>query len=224
MKTKILGITILIAITSFTFGQERIDVLHLKNGDIVKGVIVENVPNDYVKIELTGGSILSYNYSEIMKFSKETVEQSKPQSSYASDAQKMMMYESQKKNPTTAVVLSCLLTSTGHAYAGNWGRGLLFTGGRFACVLFAVTAGIEEKTEYDPYYGYEYTTTEVTGAYSLGMLGAVVIAIWEMVDASNEVKRYNKKLYNRIYTGQPDFGFNIIPDQDGAKLMLTYNF
>jgi len=227
MRTKTIVIAILVIIASFAFGQDRIDVIHLKNGDLVKGVIVENVPNDYVRVELQGGSILTYKYNEIEKFTKEIKPTSAPpqtQPSYNTDAQKMMMYESQKKNSTTAVVLSCLLSSTGHAYAGNWGRGLLFTGGRIGCAVFAVTAGIEEKTEYDPYWGYETTTTEVTGAYTLGMLGAAVLAIWEMVDASNEVKKYNQKLYNRIYSGQPDFGFNIIPNQDGAQLMLTYNF
>ena len=56
------------------------------------------------------------------------------------------------------------------------------------------------------------------------MFGAGLFAIWEMIDASNEVKKYNQKLYNRVYLGQPSYGMNIIPKKDGDNLMLTYNF
>ena len=38
MKTKILRIAIFLTITSFAFAQERIDVIHLTNGDIVTGI------------------------------------------------------------------------------------------------------------------------------------------------------------------------------------------
>jgi hypothetical protein len=52
-------------------GQERRDVIYLKNGDVIKGIIVENVFNDYVRIEFLGGSILSYKYVDIEKITKE---------------------------------------------------------------------------------------------------------------------------------------------------------
>ena len=147
-------------------------------------------------------------------------------SSGMSDTDKMMMYESGKKNPTTAVVLSCLLTSSGHAYAGNWGRGLAFTAGRIGCGVIAITMGIKEETEtYDGgWYTIEETTTEITGMYYVGMLGATAIAIWEMIDASNQVKKYNQNLFEKVYGKKPQMGFNIIPDKNGGKLALTYNF
>ena len=138
----------------------------------------------------------------------------------------MMMYEISKKNSTTAVVLSCLLTSAGHAYAGNWGRGLGFTAGRVGCAVLAITMGIEEKTDTDDYgyYSVETTTVEINGMYYVGVLGATVIAIWEMIDASNEVKKYNANIYRRILGKEPLFGFNIIPNKSGGRLALTYSF
>jgi len=70
--TKLLIILFMLVIfCSFSLGQERIDVIHLNNGDIVKGIIIENVPNDYVRIELQGGSIFTYKYAKIAKFTKE---------------------------------------------------------------------------------------------------------------------------------------------------------
>ena len=56
---------------SYVFGQARVDVITLKNGDVLKGEIIENVPNNYVKIELPGGSMLTVKYSDIEKFSRE---------------------------------------------------------------------------------------------------------------------------------------------------------
>ena len=252
MTKSLIILFMLVIFCSFSIGQERIDVIHLNNGDIVKGIIIENVPNDYVRIELQGGSIFTYKYSKIAKFTKEmpttrpnsgnaspttspTIimqqqqqqQQSTPSSpstntpSYSNDAQKLMMYESQKKNPTTAVAFSCLLSSSGHAYAGNWGRGLMFTAARMGSYVIALTGIQEVSTE--GYY-YDYTTTELTGTYWLGMTGTLVMAIWEMVDASSEVKKYNKQLYNRIYFNQPNIGMNIIPTHDGAQLVLAYHF
>jgi len=53
---------------------ENIEVVHLNNGDVIKGTIIENVINEYVKIELQGGSILTFPYSDIEKISKENVQ------------------------------------------------------------------------------------------------------------------------------------------------------
>jgi len=143
------------------------------------------------------------------------------------EATKLMLYDSQKKSGTTAVVLSCLVTSTGHAYAGNWGRGLAFTAGRIGCSVLAITLGIEEKeVENDYYYSYE---TTITPMYYIGMLGGTMLAIWEMVDASNEVKKYNSKLYENITGKKLPLSFNFVPMKNGngkysPGLALSYNF
>jgi len=50
-----------------------IDVLNLKNGDVIKGEIKENKINEYIKIELQGGSILTYTYDQIESIEKEKV-------------------------------------------------------------------------------------------------------------------------------------------------------
>jgi hypothetical protein len=47
------------------YAQVYIDVVKLKNGDVIKGKIIENVINDHIRIELQGGSILTYQYDQI---------------------------------------------------------------------------------------------------------------------------------------------------------------
>jgi hypothetical protein len=67
------SILTIIFLLSFLHSQTTIDVVQLKNGDIIKGIITENVFNDYIRIELAGGSILTFQYSEILNITKETV-------------------------------------------------------------------------------------------------------------------------------------------------------
>ena len=70
MKKLLLFIFVL---STFSFSQNRIDVLNIKNGDIIKGKIIENKINDYIRIELQGGSILTYKYAEIEEIGFEEV-------------------------------------------------------------------------------------------------------------------------------------------------------
>jgi len=51
---------ILVLFISTVFAQSYIDIVTLKNGDIIKGQIIEYDPNKHIRIELQGGSILTY--------------------------------------------------------------------------------------------------------------------------------------------------------------------
>ena len=73
---------LIVLIPSIVFTQSYIDIVKLKNGDIVKGKIIENRIHEYVRVELQGGSILTYEYSEIASLE---VEKQKNQSFGNSD-------------------------------------------------------------------------------------------------------------------------------------------
>lgn len=70
---RILLVCLLIQIVLFScgLGQEKTDVIYLKNGDIRKGTIIENVLNDYIKLEMRDGSIFTIKYADIQKITKE---------------------------------------------------------------------------------------------------------------------------------------------------------
>jgi len=225
MKYVCVCIAILVLSISACYSQEKQDVLYLKNGDIRKGVVIENVINDYVKIQTSDGSTFTIKYADIERIAKEDKPASTVQTSTTvPDAQKMMMYEAAKKSPTMGVLLSCLLTSAGHAYADNWGRGLSFTAGRVVGIVLAVTVGIEKKTSSGYYYTTE--TLEPNAMYYVGVGASLILGIWEMIDASAEVDRYNERLYEKIM-GKPNsgVGMNLVPTKEGGgKLVLSYNF
>ncbi|MEE9463981.1 MAG: hypothetical protein V3W14_00220 [Candidatus Neomarinimicrobiota bacterium] len=64
MKRLILIILLLMA--SNVFPQE-ISRIYLNNGDIIKGRIIETVPDVSIVVELKGGSILTYQLSEVSR-------------------------------------------------------------------------------------------------------------------------------------------------------------
>lgn len=63
---------VVLAISSFAQGNYR-DVVHLKDGSIIKGIIVEQVPGKQLKIETTDGSVFVYQMNEIEKMTKEQI-------------------------------------------------------------------------------------------------------------------------------------------------------
>jgi hypothetical protein len=58
------------------------DVVYLKNGSVIKGTIVETIPEKSIKIETADGNLFVYNMSDIEKLTKEAivapVKESKP--------------------------------------------------------------------------------------------------------------------------------------------------
>jgi hypothetical protein len=52
--------------------QERMqDVVYLKNGSIIRGMIIEQVPNKTIKIQTADGSVFVYQMEDVVKITKE---------------------------------------------------------------------------------------------------------------------------------------------------------
>ena len=212
---------------SICYGSKNIDVVHLKNGDIIKGEIIENVINNYIKVELQGGSVLTFPYSDIEKISKETAQKEGNKQNTTSNnsqfnAQQMMMYQMQKKSEGTAMLFSFLLPTAGHAYAGNWGRGLGFAATEVGLYIMALTLGIQENCSLDD-WGYEDCYIEPNVLFAVGVFGAIGTRFFEIFDAGKEVKKYNQSLLMQ-YGINPALSMNIVPKKGGAALMLAYSF
>lgn len=60
------------------YAQDNIqDVVYLKNGSIIRGMIIEQVPNQSLKIRTNDGSLFVYQFDQIEKITKETPPDSK---------------------------------------------------------------------------------------------------------------------------------------------------
>ncbi|GEM_PF-142189 len=65
------------------------DVVYLKNGSIIKGSIIELIPEKTIKIQTSDGSIFVYATSEIERISKETVQSSETISIFGGGGQSL---------------------------------------------------------------------------------------------------------------------------------------
>lgn len=73
MKRHLLFFALFVA--SFVSAQQNnlIDIVYLKNGSVLRGVIIEQVPNELIKLQTADGNVFVYQISEIDKITKEHV-------------------------------------------------------------------------------------------------------------------------------------------------------
>lgn len=71
---KYLTLLLFAIITTFSFAQGNYqEVVYLKNGSIIRGVIIEQVPNKIIKIQTADKSVYVYRMDEIEKITKEII-------------------------------------------------------------------------------------------------------------------------------------------------------
>lgn len=69
---------LLVLITASTFAQSKTqDVVYLKNGSIIRGEIVEQIPNKSIKVETADKNIFVFQFDEIEKITKEAPQNKK---------------------------------------------------------------------------------------------------------------------------------------------------
>ena len=61
---------------SIIFAQKDNDVVYLKDGSIIRGMIIEQSPNEYIKIK-SGENVFVYEINEIEKMIKESIPDAK---------------------------------------------------------------------------------------------------------------------------------------------------
>ena len=74
---KSIVILLIILCPFVSFAQETRDVVHLKNGELIYGLILEIIPGSTIKIQTTDGSIFIYDIDKVEKIVKEYKQESK---------------------------------------------------------------------------------------------------------------------------------------------------
>ena len=70
MRKLLLVLTLLLSISTYVAAQNYTEVVYLKNGSIIKGVIIEQVPNVSLKIKTGDGSLIICQMSDVTKITK----------------------------------------------------------------------------------------------------------------------------------------------------------
>lgn len=95
---------------------------------------------------------------------------------------KWRIYNAESKNPWLAVGAAWLLPTMGHAYAGNWGRGLPFLGVEAASLALMMSSISSTGSSVN------------TSQYGLGLGVFLVARVWEYFDAYTTAEEFNKEL------------------------------
>ncbi len=75
MKKVILIFLVIFTVPFIVFAQQEAykGVVELKNGSIIKGTIIEQIPNQQIKIQTADGNVFVYQMDEVSKLKKEAI-------------------------------------------------------------------------------------------------------------------------------------------------------
>ena len=75
MMKKLIAVMLFLTISIISLAQQNYqDVVYLKNGGIIHGIIIELIPNKSIKIQTTDNNVFAYQMDEIDKIIKEPLE------------------------------------------------------------------------------------------------------------------------------------------------------
>ena len=202
MKRTILFLFCLMGMT-FAFAQSNLqDVVYMKNGEIIRGEIIEMVPGEFIKISLDNGCVFIRDFDDIERFAIEQPIRTVSDPHY------------DKKSPWLSGVLSYFVPGLGQFYNGENRKGWIDLGVQ-AVGWAAAIGGFGLSEGYLPndftrveggFYSpdremyitggefYHHSEFLRTTGYVLFAVGAVAIyanAIHSIVDAVKSSKRIN---------------------------------
>jgi TM2 domain-containing membrane protein YozV len=202
--------------------QNLQDVVYLKNGSIIRGMIIEQTPNVSLKIKTRDNNVFVYSYDEILKMTKEA------NTSY--NVNPSLKYQT-KRQPGLAFLWSFLLPGGGQYYNKQYGKGAVMTGIYVGSIIGLLTT---DQYSYDDYY-YKDESTNTT--YTIFTITLLANSLWSMIDAPISAGNINRKHQLGLnYNLGKKTNLSVRPDYSicskglarptgvlGAKLSLTIN-
>ena len=233
------------------FAQPLEDVVYLKDGTIVRGTIIEQIPGESLKIQTQGGSVFLYTLDEIAKIVKEPVLEPEvkakpdPKPEDPTDEAKESMLEMQgqvrvkKKEPWLAFALSLVMPGAGQFYNDQSTKGVVQLGA-VAAGAGLVFIGVRDnykayQTRADGSVHYPWIDPEENNK-TMALPGGILWAcahVWSVIDAPrsairiNEQSRQSNPAYGHLLEFDGDratLGVDPVvwPDVSGARLTLHF--
>ena len=174
-------------VVSPAFAQQMEDVVHLKKGGLVRGIIIEEVIGESLKIQTRDGNVFVYTMDEIAKMSREPVMRMRAHIGV------------QKKNPVVSCILSILIPGLGQFYNGEPGKGIALLGMAIGSSVF-VAYNMQDvyKGSGGGTYRYSVYGTRNETLAGLGVLAWLGNYVWAIIDApisSNRINRQSQQPY-----------------------------
>jgi hypothetical protein len=146
------------------------DVVYLKNGSIIRGIIIEQIPNQTIKIQTKDRNVFVFQINEIERFTKELAADQK-------------MQKTKKLYPGIAFVLSLAYPGVGQMYNRQYGKGAVMIGIEvISPILLLISVyGLDEGWDGDG----------ALNIISYSALGANIL--WSLIDAPVSAAAINRK-------------------------------
>ena len=145
----------------------------MKDDAIVRGSIIEQIPNVSLKIETKDGSVFVYEYEKIEKITKEPIKGASYQETRVTS----------EKSPVLAFALSFLITGVGQYYNGTQPE---------------ITKGIIQEVIFVGGLIMVYGSEDEDIA-AIGALAALGGSLWSIIDAPIAANNINKELRKQQY-------------------------
>ena len=103
MKPRTFAMVLFACTTLFVYyssAQELQDVVYLKNGSIIRGIIIEQIPNKTLKIKTADSSVFVFKMDDIERITRETMPAPARSSAFVSSPDKVVI----AANPLGAIV------------------------------------------------------------------------------------------------------------------------
>ena len=200
-------------VSAQALAQELEDVVYLKNGGIVRGTVIEQIPDKSLKIARFDGKVFRYKMNEIDKITKETVIGTRTLA--------------KKKNPMVALGLSFPMIGAGQFYNGQYTKGVIQLGATIVGLGFTLSASGDNEDRPDGNLDVDEDDWMSVPGYLL-LLGG---AMWSLIDAPMSANRINQQSqihsYGHLFQLDGDramLGIYPIASRKGLGTLLTLRF
>ena len=154
------------------------DVVYLESGGIVRGTILEQIPDKSLKIKRRDGKEFKYRMRDIVRIAREPVLGSRT--------------FIQKKNPMVALGLSFPIVGSGQFYNGEYTKGVAQMGAAIVGLGLVLSAGGDNVDSPQGNLDADNDDWRSIPGYVLFVGGA----IWSLIDAPMSANRINRQ--NRL--------------------------
>jgi hypothetical protein len=181
-------ITLLLVSAAHGQAEDYEDVVYLKNGNIIRGVILEQNLGESLKIAARDGSIFVLSMEEIARIAKEPLKETAGEPEIETAAMPKKEPTGFRRDPFLAGAMSFLIPGAGQVYNGEYGKGALHFGMFYVGGMLAIA-----NMDWDFLWG---ESDDFEGNAGLAFLGSAVALggmIWSIIDAPRGAGRVNEK-------------------------------
>ena len=161
------------------------EVVYLKNGSVVRGIIVEQIPNETIRIRTRGGSEFVFQMSEVLKITKELPVVEPPGRLPPSPGQLPPNSYIRQKEPLIAFGLSFLVVGTGQLYVEEYNKAYTHWILAVVNIVLIVAATEDNYSVYDP------DGDDIYGL--IGIIGGLTNWVASMVSAPSQAHAFNER-------------------------------